>query len=62
MTLSDRLRGVPATVGPRICNDPSGCRRSTPAPDQARCEGHREKWLPEWRRRAEAKDLTGAAA
>ena len=46
------------------CTSP-GCLRKPAYPDQARCEQHRERWLPEWRRRAEArpdglrKDLTG---
>lgn len=62
MTLSDRLHGAPPHGQIRICNDPSGCRRQTVAPDQARCEGHRERWQPEWRRRSQPKDLTGAAA
>lgn len=56
MTLTERLR---------TCNDPSGCRRTPRFPDQLRCDEHRERWLPVWRRLAMERpeglrrDLTG---
>lgn len=42
MTLSERTR---------TCTT-EGCRRAPAYPDQAKCSDHRERWLPEWRRRA----------
>lgn len=37
-----------------------GCKRHPAYPDQRYCAEHRVKWVPEWRRRLTAKDLTAA--
>ena len=52
MTLLDRIR---------TCNYP-GCQRRPAGPTVTRCDEHRERWLPAWRRNLVAKDLSRSAA
>ena len=40
-----------------------GCRRAPAFPDQAHCEEHRPRWMPEWRRKMlEDVELRGRVA
>jgi len=56
MTLIERI-----ATAELICRE-SGCKRLTTHADQPYCAEHRLRWVPTWRKRLTAKDMTRSAA